>query len=132
MAKKGNRRSRTERFIALPFSVLGTPAWQALSGNAVKVLIELIKLNNGSNNGGMFLSARQAADRANLSSNTAAKCLTEIVEAGFVDIVEKGAFSRKTKAATTYRLTWHPVGNDVPAKPGLQRAPTHSYRTRTQ
>lgn len=108
--------------------MLETPAWRKLSGNAAKVLIEICQLNNGRNNGGVFMSAREAANRAGLATNTAAKCLQELVTAGFVDIVEKGAFSRKTKTATTYRLTWLPVGGDVPAQSGLQRAPTFRYQ----
>jgi hypothetical protein len=112
--------------------MLNTDAWKQLSGNAVKVLVELCQLNNGSNNGGIFLSAREAAFRCRQSINTSAKCLQELVDTGFVDIVEKGAFSRKTKTATTYRLTWLPVGNEVTAQSGLQRAPTHSYKTKAK
>jgi hypothetical protein len=125
---KGNRQKTEPRHIRLYHSMLATPAWRGLSGNAVKVLIAICQLNNGANNGGIFLSARDAASRTGLSVNTASKCLQELAETGFLEIVEKGAFSRKTKTATTYRVTWLAVGSDIPATSGLQRAPTHAYK----
>lgn len=127
VAKKANRQNKWPRHIQLYYSMLSTAAWQKLSGNAAKVLIEICLLNNGRNNGKIFMSAREAAARSGLATNTASKCLQELVALGFIDIVEKGAFSRKTKTATTYRMTWLPVGGDVPQQSGLQRAPTCRY-----
>jgi hypothetical protein len=44
-----------------------TDAWRDLSGNAVKVLLALVSRDNGTRNGAISFSVREAADTANLS-----------------------------------------------------------------
>ena len=56
-------RSTTERFVSLPHWMLQSPAWRSLSPVARGVFIELAAIYNGSNNGRLALSARDAAER---------------------------------------------------------------------
>ncbi|MBM1171227.1 hypothetical protein JQC81_09670 [Microvirga arabica] len=63
---------------------------------------------NGSNNGRIALSARDAAERARCSKNTAARAFAELTQKGFIDLCSRGHFDRKTPHAAEYRLTLHP------------------------
>jgi hypothetical protein len=100
-------RSTTERFVALPYWMLQSAAWRSLSPVSRSVFIELATIYNGSNNGRLALSARDAAERARCSKNTAARALSELIQKGFIDLCSRGHFDRKTPHATDYRLTMH-------------------------
>ncbi len=109
MPKRHNSkgRSTTERFVSLPHFMLRSPAWLSLSPVARCVFIELASLYNGSNNGRLALSARDAAERVRCSKNTAARAFVELIEKGFIDLCSPGHFDRKTPHAAEYRLTMH-------------------------
>lgn len=101
-------RSTTERFVSLPYWMLQSPAWRSLSPVARSVFVELAAIYNGSNNGRLALSARDAAERVCCSKNTAARAFAELIQKGFVDLCSRGHFDRKTPHAAEYRLTLHP------------------------
>jgi len=109
MPKRHNHkgRSTTERFVSLPHWMLRSPAWRSLSPVGRSVLIELAAIYNGSNNGRLALSTRDAAERARCSKNTAARAFSELIQKGFVDLCSRGHFDRKTPHAAEYRLTLH-------------------------
>jgi Fe2+ or Zn2+ uptake regulation protein len=94
------------RFAALPHDVLDSSGYVGTSPAARAVLVELVRLHNGSNNGAIVLSARMAATRCNISPATVARALQELADAGLVDCVSKGSFKVKDRNASTYRLTW--------------------------
>jgi hypothetical protein len=57
----------------------------------------------------VFLSAREAAERAGVNKDTANKYLSvALVERGFIDLVTPSGFSRKDRMAAEYRLTTFP------------------------
>ena len=101
-----NRRKLEPRHIRLYHWITGTAAWRALSGNAIKVLLALVRLDDGTRNGQIFFSDRQAATETGLSRNTCIRALAELVEKGFLRVVEKGHFDRKVRHATVWRYTW--------------------------
>lgn len=80
-------------------------AWLALSPSARAAYIEVARLYNGRNNGTLALSARTLAERLGVSKDTAARLLKELIDKGFIDLVQRGAFSLKHRHATEYRLT---------------------------
>ncbi len=100
-------RSKTERFVALPHYMLRSPAWLSLSPVARSIYVELASRYNGSNNGRLVLSAREAAERVGCSKNTAARAVAELIEKGFIDLCSRGHFDRKTPHAAECRLTVH-------------------------
>lgn len=85
-------------------------AWLDLSGNAVKLLVHLAKFENGSNNGEIFLSERDAALAIGVSKRTAGKVFDELETHGFIAVMVKGHFVVKHGPATQWRLTWLPFG----------------------
>ena len=103
------RRKSEPRHIRLYHSITGTVAWASLGGNAIKVLLALVRLDDGSKNGQIFFSDRQASLETGLSRNTCIKALRELQEKGFIRIVEKGHFDRKVRHATVWRYTWQAV-----------------------
>lgn len=114
------RRAAEKRHIRVYHDMTGTLAWEHLSGNAIKVLLHLVRFDNGELNGKLFYSDRTAAEGTGLSRNTCRRALAELVEKGFLAVVEKGHFDRKVRHATVYRYTWQ-------AAPGVC-GPTHDYR----
>ena len=106
MPKRHNAkgRSTTERFVQLPHWLLKCPAWRQLSPVGRCILIELLSIYNGRNNGYIALSARDAAERVGCSKDTANRAFVELRAIGFVEVSIVGAFHRKTRHATEYRL----------------------------
>jgi Fe2+ or Zn2+ uptake regulation protein len=94
------------RFTALPHDVLDSPGYLGTSPAARAVLVELVRLHNGRNNGGIALGVRLAATRCNVSPATVARALQELGDAGLVDCIAKGSFRIKDRQASTYRLNW--------------------------
>jgi hypothetical protein len=116
MAKsKGNRpnakgRNRTSRFLRLDYSIFISPAYRALSTTARALLLEIISLYNGENNGALYLSVRDAAKRLGLADvGAASRAFDELEAMGFIVCTVEGYFSVKTankSRARCWRLTF--------------------------
>jgi hypothetical protein len=126
---KYNRKGRCSApFVQLFDFITDSAAYLDLSGTAVKLLVELIKRSKGNNGfghgkhdrGRMFLSERDAAQSIGVAKNTAAKAFSELIEHGFLQVVEKGHFDVKGRA-TTWRLTFQ-------AYPHREMGPTNEWR----
>jgi hypothetical protein len=97
---------RTEHtFLRLPHYVIRSRQWRALSGNAIKFLIELAAAYDGSNNGDLALTRGQALERGWKSGGTRDRAAEEAVEAGFAIITRHG----HRKLCTLYAITWEPI-----------------------
>lgn len=104
-----------EKFLTWHRWMLDCPAFIALSGNAVKLMARLHRRFNGVNNGGISMSVREAAAEVRCSINTARKCFSELQQAGFIEVTQKGAFDWKKRHASTWRLTWLTTRNSAKA-----------------
>jgi len=119
MAGSPNRTGRSRngpRFIQINHYLLSSPAWLSLKPQSRAVYIELAARFNGSNNGEIALSQRDAAHRSKIAKDTVAKALQELIDKGFIAIVTGGSFVYKLRHATEYRLTDHPFGNERATK----------------
>lgn len=107
-----------ERHIRLAYWLMDTAAWRDLDPVGRCAYVELMKLYNGSNNGRIALGVRTLADALNVAPTTAARALRSLEAHGFIVTVTRGAFSRKLRHATEYRLTAHGcnVTNGLPTK----------------
>ena len=99
------RRKGEARHVRLYHHLLTSPAWQSLSPDARCAYIELKFIYNGGNNGRIGLSARRLGACIHVSKNTAARALGELQEKGFIECATPGAFHRKVRHATEWRLT---------------------------
>lgn len=111
MSRKPNKTGRdpNEHFLRLDRRLLETPAWRALSlaGKAVYPFVRLEwhgpKYNN---NGKIRLSVRQAAEKAGIGINTAAKAFHDLQAKGFLHVKEMGALGVAGEArAPSFEIT---------------------------
>jgi len=107
MGKKHRRNSGDwfARHVRLHFWMMKSPAWRDLTPTARALLVELYALYNGSNNGDLFLSVRDAARRLAVADNTAWRSLQELERHGFIRAAKRGAFHLKVRHATCWILT---------------------------
>ena len=92
----------------------GSAAFRSLEIGARALLLEFKALHNGSNNGSLFMSVREAAKRLCCSKNLAGRMLDQLQDRGFIRPNKKGGFNVKATrgggAATTWILTEYPIG----------------------
>jgi hypothetical protein len=128
MGKDRNRRRTKGGFVQVRYGLMKSPAWRDLSGNAVKLLLHMMMLSQGNNGWGhgssepgkLFLSERDAAEAIGVSRNTASRAFAELIEHGFLRIVQAGHFKVKVKIATVWRLTFEPY-------PRAHQGPTNEW-----
>ena len=116
MSAKGKGRERQERYVRLRHWLLNSQAWNSLSGNARALYVELAQRYNGSNNGRIPYSVREAVRALHVSKATVSRLFRELEDHGFIIRTKRGAFSLKTvKDASEWCLTEydsdHPPAN---------------------
>jgi hypothetical protein len=126
--KSTRKRGRsTSPFVMLPWHLLDSHGWHALSPYARLAYIELCRRYNGANNGIIGLSVRTLGLALRCSKATAARALTELENAGFIQTMRIGTFKRKDRLASEYRLNIHrcDVTGDIPNRAWntMQRRP---------
>lgn len=123
---KGRADGARTRFVRLDFKILESAAYRALSPNARALLTELAMLENGKNNGTLFLSVRDATDRIGLAdAHAAGRAFDELEELGFIACTVEAHFAVKASngsRARAWRLTWQAVG--------AKRGPTNDFEAR--
>jgi hypothetical protein len=119
MARSHNQKGRSHKglsFVQLHHYSIKSPAWLSLTPQARAVYIELASRYNGSNNGEIALSVRDAARKCRISKATAGKAFHDLAEKGFITIVTGGSFGYKLRHATEYRLTDYKYRDEPPTK----------------
>ena len=96
----------------LPYYILNSESFRAMSPKAVRIYIEILRRYNGQNNGEISLSCREAGKVALCSAETAGKCLKELDTHGFIKPTRTGFFT--VRLATTYRITTERWGHHLP------------------
>ena len=117
---KGNRIKGEGRFIRVFHHMLDTPAGKSLTPHEMTVLIRLMQLYNGANNGGIAMSSRRAAGLANINKDTAYKCLASLTEKGFLKVTTPSGFGVNSRRAVEYEITCFPLRKSKPAKNTFQ------------
>ncbi|MEL7252956.1 MAG: hypothetical protein AAGL23_02200 [Pseudomonadota bacterium] len=74
------------RHVQLPEYLQATEAWATLKPGPRALYIELKRRFNGSNNGRIFLSHRDAAKAINVSPNTIGGYYRQLIERGLIDM----------------------------------------------
>lgn len=132
MSKPRRRISRTNhkgrsdnpvRFIRLNHNLLRSDAYCALTPQERAVLIEVMRHHNGSNNGRIGLSSRQAAEACNINKDTACRVFRRLVELGFLKQSSEGSFDYKVCHSPTWEVTEFGVGGRSPTKDYLIWSP---------
>jgi DNA-binding transcriptional MocR family regulator len=91
---------------------MDSAAWKDLNATARAIYIEIAKGYNGTNNGFIVYSVRQAANELKIGKTTAANAFTELQAHGFIVAEQRGAFHWKIdvtgerhRPASEWRLT---------------------------
>ena len=95
------------RFLKLEHWLFKTAAWRSLMPASRALYIEIAQRYNGSNNGEMSLSVREAAPLIHVAKDTATKSFHELEAKGFIRRNVCGSFNWKRRHATTWILTEH-------------------------
>jgi hypothetical protein len=123
-SKASRTRARDAKHVRLYLYMLKTDAWLSLSCRARCLLIELQALYNGTNNGQLFMSVRDAAKALRCNKDQAMAAFAELEDRGFIRATRRGTPTRRdeNRLATCWRLT--EFDDDVSG-----RQPTKEYMT---
>ncbi len=117
---KTGRSKGEPRHVRIYHWLMETAAWQSLNATQRAIYLEMAAryAGPGSNNGKLPYSIREAAESLGIGKTTAARALDVLEQRGFVVPITKGAFSRKVRHATEWRLTEFPcdVTHALPSK----------------
>ena len=104
------------RHVQLPEYLQATEAWASLKPGPRALYIELKRRFNGSNNGKIFLSHRDAAKLLNVHRNTVGAYFAELEGKGFLRIT-RGPYLGPSGVglATCWALEELPIQNEGPA-----------------
>lgn len=98
---KGNRIG--EGFVALPYSVLNSPLFLALSPHALKLLLDVAAQYRGDNNGDLSAAWKLMQPRGWRSEATLHKAKHELLATGFLFEARKGY---RPNVCSLFALTW--------------------------
>lgn len=100
--------TRAEAHVRLYSHELESPAYQSLNNDSRALLVEFRSLYSGRENR-IYMSTREAMRRINVGQYKAERAIGELLDRGFLLVLEKGSFSRKGRHATVYALTNEPI-----------------------
>lgn len=104
---RDTRRSKAGRdaggFTAIPWAVLDSPAYIALSVHAKALLLEVARQFTGHNNGSLLCSRTKLAPRGWTSNDMITKAKRELIAAGFL---HETVIGQRPNKASWYALTW--------------------------
>lgn len=103
--RKRRRKIKYEQHVRLHHWLLNTAAYRSLSPPARALLVELMSIYNGTNNGRLALSVRDAGTACCVSKNTAARAFRELTDRGFIVQIKPSGFSVKSRLAAEWALT---------------------------
>lgn len=106
----GRNEDSTDRFARLPHAILVSEAYRSLDLVARSLLFEIVMIENGRNNGSLWLSVADAADRLGMSdARPAMRGFADLQDRGLIAMTKDAHFSIKaadTSRARCWRITW--------------------------
>lgn len=121
------RSNKSSRFTMVPHRIWFSEAVSSLNTNARALLVEIASMENGSNNGAIWLSVRDATDRLGFSDFRAAQqAFDDLQDRGLLVMTKDAHFEVKASDASRarcWRLTW--IG--WPEGPKGRRHPTNDW-----
>ena len=103
----------------MPHSILVSEAYRSLDPVARALLIEITMLENGRNNGSLWLSIRDATDRLGMAdARPTMRSFEALQDRGLIKMTKDAHFTVKasdTSRARCWRLTWLPYDGKPPS-----------------
>lgn len=116
---KGRNENPKQRFAGIKHEILISAAYRSLDCTARALLLELVMMENGHNNGSIWLSVRDAADRLGITdARPVIRSFDMLQAAGLIAMTKESHFSIKaaeTSRARCWRLTWRPFDRKPPS-----------------
>ncbi len=103
--KKHKGRRESGNFTLIPHAVQDSQNWRACSGTGIKLLCDLARQYNGSNNGDLGASLAVLAPRGWKSPSTLNHALHELRHYGMVELTRQGGLNMPS----LYAVTWHAI-----------------------
>lgn len=97
-----------EPYVQLLKHEIQSPAYRSLKPDARALLVEFRALYQGRDNR-IFMSVREAMKRIGVGQRPAQNAIAQLLDRGFIRLIEPGSFTRKVKHATVYALTNQPL-----------------------
>ncbi|VVT18101.1 hypothetical protein [Erythrobacter sp. EC-HK427] len=114
----GRNENTTKRFAGIPHEILKSAAYRALDPVARALLIELIMMENGRNNGSLWLGVKDAIDRLGMAdARPLIKAFDLLQATGLIVMTKDAHFSVKaaeTSRARCWGLTWLSIDGKPP------------------
>lgn len=123
-----NGRTKGSQFVMLRYDMMDSAAWRGLSPYAQALYPHIIRRYNGSNNGKIPLSCREAMILLNCSKDRAAKAFNELIEAGFIKIGQDSSFGFKMKTSRRWILTHHVLDGQAPTNEWREKSKPQSVK----
>lgn len=98
----GRKKGKGGRFAGIPHHILDCPNYQQIGAWESRLLLELARQYNGSNNGDLSAPWSQLKDRGWKSKGTLNKALKTLLRFGFIELTRQGGKHR----CALYALTW--------------------------
>lgn len=121
--RKLNKRGRNPgmgRFTGVPHTVMKSEAYRSLGATARSLLFELAMIENSKNNGSLYLSVRDAADRLGMSDpKSITNAFNELEDRGLIKCTKPAYFEVKAadhSRARCWKLTWVPANRRPPSE----------------
>lgn len=131
---KGRNENPIKRFAQLPHEILISAAYRSLDVTARALLTEIVMIENGRNNGSLWLSVRDAVDRLGIADARPVMRAFEMLQlVGLIAMTKDAHFSVKaceTSRARCWRLTWRPFDNKPPSSEWRTYQPESGTRER--
>lgn len=108
---KHTGRGREHSFLRLPHFLLKSDEFAELSGNAIKLLLDLAMLYKGANNGDLEMAWSGLKVRGWRSQSTIHKAKDELLATGWLVCTRHGGKNR----CSLYAITWEPI-DECPGK----------------
>lgn len=113
------------RFLALPHVVMESEAFKSLTGQQIKLLIDIAMQVKGANNGRLSASWRYLSEERGWTSKSPIRpALTALEEKGLIFCTRVGRFP---SVPAWYAVTWQPLHHHSDMDCGPQALPRGAY-----
>lgn len=106
------------RFVRLPHQILQSEAYRSLDVTARALLTEIVMLDNGKNNGSLWLSVADGKDRLGIAdARPVMRAFNDLTDRGLTSMTKEAHFTVKaseTSRARCWRITWQPWDGKPP------------------
>ncbi|MEQ8441477.1 MAG: hypothetical protein RIM33_02765 [Alphaproteobacteria bacterium] len=130
--QKKRTKGREGRFALLDHAMLDSPAWISLSPRSCKLFLAIFRRHDGSNNGYIGFSRREAMKVLRCGPNTAQACFEELIEKGFLRKVSEAWFGKPDRFAREWRITSEGFKNEKPSRDFMDWSPPEKTNVGTE